>query len=83
MEENGFALQPLACQTCFPKKTMFSQNSRLHNGLHSFKKKNEFSKWFRKIHLFILEKSRYTTEIISQGTQQLQQQQQQTFLGCL
>jgi hypothetical protein len=81
VEKNGFALQPLACQTRFPKKTMFSQNSRLHNGLHSFKKKKkEFSKWFRKIHLFILEKSRYTTKITSQG---IQQQQQQTFSGYL
>ena len=64
---------------------MFSQNSHLHNRLHPFKKKKkkEFSKWFRKIHLFNLEKLRYTTEITSQGTQQQQQQQQKTFLGCL
>ena len=40
-------------------------------------KKKVFSKRFRKIHLFILEKLRYTTEITSQGTQQQQQQQQQ------
>ena len=59
MEENGFVLQPWVCQTCLPKKIMFSQNSHLHNGLHPF----------RKIHLFILEKSRYTTEITNQGTQ--------------
>ena len=77
MEENGFVLQPWVCQTCLPKKTMFSQNPHLHNGLHPFKKekKRDFSKWFRKIHLFNLDKSRYTTEITGQGTQQQQQQE--------
>jgi hypothetical protein len=71
VEENGFVLQPWVSQTCLPKKTMFSQNSHLHNGLDPFKKKKkkkEFSKWFRKIHIFILEKSRYITEITNQGT---------------
>ena len=71
MEENGFVLQPWVCQTCLPKKTMFSQNPHLHNGLHPFKKekKRDFSKWFRKIHLFNLDKSRYTTKITNQDTQ--------------
>jgi hypothetical protein len=41
VEENGFALQPWVCQTCLPKKTMFSQNSHLHNGLHPLKKKKK------------------------------------------
>ena len=49
-----------------------------------------FPKWFRKIHLFNLEKSRYITKITNQGIQprsqvkvQTKDTQQQTFLGCL
>ena len=62
MKENGFVLQPWVCQTCLPKKTMFSQNSHLHNGLHPFleRKKKSFQNG--------LEKSIFSI-LTNQGTQ--------------
>ena len=60
----GFAKHVFPRKQCFLKILIY-----ITDYIHFKKKKKKISKWFRKIHLFILEKSRYTTEITNQGTE--------------
>ncbi len=72
MEENGFVLQPWVCQTCLPKKIMFSQNSHLYNWLHLFRKS-----------IFSILKNQGTQPRSQVMVQTKDTQQRKTFLSCL